>query len=298
MRIDTGFGREDSVSQYYDPMLAKVIAHSRTREAALMKLRAALSSFEVAGVSTNIPFLVKLLAEDAVMANAVDTGFIERERAGLGGVAAPSPFHIAAAVAAILQREKEDQRRDPADPYSPWAQGWPWTLSGSRKRRIEFRDRAGATRSAALTHPREGMALELDGRPFAFEPIREEESRFAIALDGARRAMTALLSDRVVTVFDGAEPVRLILLDPFVAENIDPDLELGATAPMPGTIIALLAKPGETLDEGAPVLILEAMKMEHTLRMPVRGRVARYLCAVGDFVAEGAALAEFEAEEG
>ena len=68
-------------------------------------------------------------------------------------------------------------------------------------------------------------------------------------------------------------------------------------APMPGTILALLAKPGEILDAGAPMLIMEAMKMEHTLRFPARGRVARYLCAVGDFVAEGAALAEFEAEE-
>jgi 3-methylcrotonyl-CoA carboxylase alpha subunit len=67
---------------------------------------------------------------------------------------------------------------------------------------------------------------------------------------------------------------------------------------MPGTIMALLAKPGETLDAGTPMLILEAMKMEHTLRFPARGRIARYLCAIGDFVAEGVVLAEFEAEEG
>jgi 3-methylcrotonyl-CoA carboxylase alpha subunit len=66
---------------------------------------------------------------------------------------------------------------------------------------------------------------------------------------------------------------------------------------MPGTIIALIAKPGEVLDAGAPMLILEAMKMEHTLRFPARGQVTRYHCSVGDFVAEGAALAEFEAEK-
>ncbi len=299
LRIDAGYGIGDTVSQYYDPMLAKVIAHGETREEATTRLRHALSGFAVAGVTTNIPFLARLLAEDAVIANAIDTAFIERERAGLGGVEAPAAFHIAAAVAAVLQREKEEQRRDAADPYSPWAESKPWVLFGSRRRVIEFRDRTGSAHKPTLAHPREGMILELEAVScaFAFEPVPEEKSRFAITLGGARRTMTALLSDTIVTVFEGPEPIRLTLLDPFAAENIDPDLELGATAPMPGTIIALLATPGETLDEGAPVLILEAMKMEHTLRMPARGRVARYLCAVGDFVAEGAALAEFEAEE-
>ena len=143
LRIDTGFGAGDAVSQYYDPMLAKVIAHAETREAALTKLRAALSSFEIAGVTTNIPFLIRLLAEEAVIANDVDTGFIERERASSGGEPSPTAFQLAASVAAILRREKEEQRRDAADPYSPWAQGAPWTLSGPRARSIELRDKAG-----------------------------------------------------------------------------------------------------------------------------------------------------------
>jgi 3-methylcrotonyl-CoA carboxylase alpha subunit len=298
LRIDTGFGAGDAVSQYYDPMLAKVISHGETREAALMRLRAALSGFEVAGVTTNIPFLVRLLAEKAVIANDVDTGFIERERVSAGGEASPTAFHLAASVAAILQREKEDQRRDAADPYSPWAQGTPWTLSGPRARSMELRDKAGISHEATIVHAREGMTLELEGAaiPFVFEPVPCETSRFAITLAGARRTMTALIAGNSVTVFGGPDPVRLTLADPFAAGTIDPDLEIGAVAPMPGAVIALLAKPGETLDEGAPMLILEAMKMEHTLRAPARGRVTRYLCAVGDLVAEGAALAEFEAE--
>jgi 3-methylcrotonyl-CoA carboxylase alpha subunit len=102
LRIDTGFGADDTVSQYYDPMLAKVIAHAETREGALMRLRAALSRFEIAGVTTNTGFLARLLAEEAVQKNAVDTGYIERERAGLRGCSAPSVLQIAAACAAIL----------------------------------------------------------------------------------------------------------------------------------------------------------------------------------------------------
>jgi 3-methylcrotonyl-CoA carboxylase alpha subunit len=297
LRIDTGFGAGEIVSQHYDPMLAKVIAHAETRDSALTKLRAALSNFEIAGVTTNIPFLVRLLGKEAVIANEVDTGFIEREHAGQGGLGDPSPFHTAAAVAAILQSEKVEQRHDSADPYSPWAQGVPWMMFGSRKRLIELRDKVGAAHQVTIIHSREGIVLERQGThtPFSFEPVPGKKSRFSITLGGARRTMTALTQGSSVTVFDGPEPIKLTLADPFAADSIDPDREIGAVAPMPGTVIALLAKPGETVDEGAPLLILEAMKMEHTLRAPTRGRVVRYLCAVGDLVAEGATLADFEA---
>jgi 3-methylcrotonyl-CoA carboxylase alpha subunit len=344
LRIDAGFGEGDAVSRYYDPMLAKVIAHADTRDAALARLRAALSAFEIAGVTTNIPFLAQLLGEDAVQANDVDTGFIERELAGLAAAEAPSLFVLAAAVAAILHREREETRRDAADPHSPWAAGAPWTLFAPRKRVFEFRDKA-ATYKATLTHARAEMTLEIGGGgssrvyemnegrtpspcargnagstaatelplpeeegqgeglfagplAFAFEPVPGEKARFAVTLGGARRTMTALYAAGAVTVFEGAAPVRLALADPFAADAIDPDLEIGPVAPMPGTIVALLAKPGEVIEAGAPMLILEAMKMEHTLRAPNRGRVARYLCAAGDFVAEGAALLEFEAGDG
>jgi 3-methylcrotonyl-CoA carboxylase alpha subunit len=189
-------------------------------------------------------------------------------------------------------------RHDAADPYSPWAQGVPWTMFGSRKRLIELRDKVGAAHRVTIIHSREGILLELQGaaKPFAFEPVPGEKSCFSITLGSARRTITALMQGSSVTVFDGPEPIKLTLADPFAAETIHPDLEIGAVAPMPGTVIALLAKPDETLEEGAPMLILEAMKMEHTLRAPARGCVVRYLCAVGDLVAEGATLAEFETE--
>ena len=298
LRIDTGFGAGDAVSPYYDPMLAKIIAHDENRETALLRLRAALSGFEIAGVTTNIPFLARLLAEDAVVANAVDTGFIERERAGAGGAVAPRAFDLAAAAAVLLQRERQEERRDAADPHSPWALGLPWTMSSARKRAMNFRDSAGAAHELTILHSREGMTLLFEGasHPFAFEAAAGEPSRVAIVLGGVRReASVALLADTAI-VFDGSQPVKLTLADPFAAAGVDPDKEMGALAPMPGTVIALVAKPGELLDEGAPMLILEAMKMEHTLRAPARGRVTAYLCAVGDFVAEGAALAEFEAD--
>ncbi len=301
LRIDTGFGQGDRVSQYYDPMLAKIVARAGTREEALARLRGALSCIEVAGVTTNAPFLARLLGEEAVLANAVDTGYIERERGGLGdSFARPCRVHLAAACAAILFTEAKRTRRDAADPHSPWAETGAWTLSGSRKRHIQFRDKAGALHEVVLAQTRGGsMTLGGDGAEldFAFAPEQGQQNRFAITLGEMSRVLTVLAADRGIVVFDGPEPIRLTLIEPFEAEAIGAEPEAGPVAPMPGTILALLAKPGEILDAGAPMLIMEAMKMEHTLRFPARGRVARYLCAVGDFVAEGAALAEFEAEE-
>jgi 3-methylcrotonyl-CoA carboxylase alpha subunit len=300
LRIDTGFGQGSTVSQYYDPMLAKVIARAETREGALARLRSALLSIEIAGISTNAAFLARLLGGEAVLTNAVDTGYIERERAGLGdGSKTALPLHLAAACAALLHSEAQSTRRDAADPHSPWSAANAWALSGSRKRELQFRDGAGAVHGLVLSQARDGLSLDIEGksRSFAFAPVHGGEPRFAIRLGEIGRTMTALIAKTVLTVFDGPEAIKLTLVEPFAAEAIGTGPEAGPVAPMPGTILALLAKPGETLEAGAPMLILEAMKMEHTLRFPARGRIARYLCAAGDFVAEGAALAEFEAEE-
>src|SRR5262249_17992077 len=146
---------------------------------------------------------------------------------------------------------------------------------------------------------REGLSLKMEGQSqkFAFVPVLREKSRFTITLGEISRTMTALIAGAGFTVFDCPEAIKLTLIEPFAAEAATGEPEAGPVAPMPGTILGLLARPGETLDAGAPMLILEAMKMEHTLRFPARGRIARYLCAVGDFVAEGAALAEFETQE-
>ena len=109
LRIDTGFGPGDTVSQYYDPMLAKLIARGATRESALARLKGALSSIEIAGVATNAPFLARLLGEEAVAKNAVDTGYIERERVGLSdGSVTILAFHLASGHALLFFMPKRN----------------------------------------------------------------------------------------------------------------------------------------------------------------------------------------------
>ena len=206
LRIDTGFAEGGKVSQYYDPMLAKVIAHAGTREGALARLKGALAGIEIAGVTTNAAFLARLLGEDAVAKNAVDTGYIERERAGLSdsadGVAA---YRLAAACAAVLGAEAASARRDAADPHSPWAQTTGWALCGPRKRRLQFRDKAGAAHEAVLIQSRGGMALEADGNSRTFSFTLLEDRRFSVTFGDVSRTMTALFVDNGITVFDGPE---------------------------------------------------------------------------------------------
>ncbi|MBJ7533685.1 ATP-grasp domain-containing protein [Rhodomicrobium vannielii ATCC 17100] len=299
LRIDTGFGAGDEVTPHYDPMLAKVIAHAPTRAAALARLRSVLSGFEIAGVATNVAFLARLLGEGAVAANAIDTGYIEREHAGLAASHTPGAVHLAAAVAAILAREAVETRHDAADPWSPWVAGAAWALFGSRARVFEFRGKDGHAFSVRLEQGRDGMtlAVECEAARFAFEREGSDPHRFAVTLGGARRAIAAVYGDGAVTVFDGPRPIRLALVDPFAAEATTHHHGTGTLAPMPGTVLTLIAEAGASLEAGAPILILEAMKMEHTVRAPSRGRVARYAVAIGDLVSEGAALIEFEAEE-
>jgi 3-methylcrotonyl-CoA carboxylase alpha subunit len=301
LRIDTGFAAGDAVSQYYDPMLAKIIVHAPTRAGALARLRRALCETEIAGVTANVSFLARLAGEEAVLKNAVDTGYIERERAGLDKEPAGlTPLQLAAACAAVIQAEKDKTRHDDADPFSPWAEAGPWGLLGARGRHMQFRGAGGATHDIVLSQGRKALALTVSGEEmtFQFSPVTGENARFAINLGEISRTVTALHSGHAITVFDGPGAIKLTLAEPFAAGAMGPEPQAGPVAPMPGTILKLLAKPGETLEAGASMLIMEAMKMEHTLRFPTKGRVLRYLCAAGDFVAEGAALAEFEAQEG
>jgi 3-methylcrotonyl-CoA carboxylase alpha subunit len=298
LRIDTGFSRGDKVSHYYDPMLAKAIASGATREAALARLKNALEHIEIAGVATNAAFLARLLGDEAVRQNQVDTGYIERAEAGHpAGLAAPTAVDLAAACAALLHKEAACARRDAADPHSPWSLTNAWSLSGSRKRHIEFHTKTGRIHAAILQQGRDGMTLDTGEGQRSFSFSLADEGRFAVTLGSITKTMTTLAAEDGITVFDGPVPIKLTVIDPYAADPISAGREAGPVAPMPGTILALLAKPGETLDAGTPMLILEAMKMEHTLRFPARGQVVCYLCAVGDFVAEGAALAKFEAEE-
>ncbi|MGB3867730.1 MAG: biotin/lipoyl-containing protein, partial [Xanthobacteraceae bacterium] len=292
LRIDAGYRQGSIVSPHYDAMLAKVIAFAPTRDIAIDRLNRALEETDVRGVVTNIPFLSRLVTHPDVRGNKIDTGFIERHLKDLTPQpAAPGALELAAAVAVILTRERQAMR---ADVQSPW-QTDGWMPVGRRRRVFSFRQgAAGPELTIARRYGSGGSALEIDGHEISFAFTDEGDGAFAISLDNARSHVVAVLDGHEVYVRTRNGRFALSWADPFSGGDDEHVGEDRIVAPLPGTVVALLAKEGATLEKGAPILTLEVMKMEQTLRAPFAGVLKRINCKVGDIVQEGTELAEVE----
>ena len=293
IRVDTGFRAGDAVTPYYDALLAKLIAWGADRPQALSRLAEALEAFEVAGVTTNLAFLKALLGHPQVVRNEIDTGFIEREISALTR-RAPSlaALDLAAACVAVLLREQSESVASD----SPWDRSDGWTLAGRRSRPLSFRQ--GAERyDAVLWHTRDGLRLDFGGRTDRLQFAPREGAVFDMCLGDAPERVSVAWSGRDLALTTPRGGCNLHWIDPFVADISEATAAGRIVAPMPGTVTRILAEPGVGVPRGAPLIVLEAMKMEHTLRAPAEGRLKALKCAVGDFVQEGAELADFEATE-
>jgi 3-methylcrotonyl-CoA carboxylase alpha subunit len=291
LRIDSGYRKGDAVSPYYDAMLAKVIAWAPTRQAAIDRLNRGLQETDVRGVITNIPFLSALVTHPEVRANAIDTGFIERELKNLtAGSHQAGELELGAAVATILADEKTAAG---SDVHSPW-RTFGWMPVGRRQRAFSFRYGQGVEHEVTLHYGAGPSTLTVGEREFAFAYSVNAEGEIDVTLDG--------VISRVMTVIEGHElylrtrngRFELHWVDPFGGDDEEQVGEDKIVAPLPGTVVALLAEEGATLEKGAPILTLEVMKMEQTLRAPFAGVLKKIKCKVGDIVQEGVELAEVE----
>ena len=308
VRVDTGYRAGDAVTPHYDALLAKLIVRGDDRRQALGRMLEALAGFEIGGVTTNVAFLKALLSHPQVVRGEIDTGFIEREISALTGPAREiTARDLAAACASVLAREGEEQSASQDDPRSPWSRTDGWMLSGRRRsRRVSFR--YGAQRlDALLWHGPDGLMMEFAG---AQAPLRflERASRISaelwqarvrsgaleVAFAGTQESIAAAWSGRDLELTTPRGHLELHWLDPFAADMAEAAAANRIVAPMPGTVTRILAEPGTDVARSAPLLVLEAMKMEHTLRAPADGRLKAIRCAVGDFVQEGTELADFE----
>jgi 3-methylcrotonyl-CoA carboxylase alpha subunit len=276
-------------------MLAKVIAWAPTRQAAIDRLNRGLQESDVRGVVTNIPFLSALVTHPDVRANAIDTGFIERELNNLtSAAAAPGDLEFCAAVAAILAQE---QNAAGAEAHSPW-QRFGWMPVGRRQRSFVFRQGQGGEHQAILHYGNGPSTVSIGERELSLAYSVNNAGEIALTLDG--------LTSRIVSVIEGHElylrtrngRFDLHWVDPFGGDDEEQVGEDKIAAPLPGTVVALLAEEGATLEKGAPILTLEVMKMEQTLRAPFAGVLKKIKCSVGDIVQEGVELAEMEPSAG
>jgi 3-methylcrotonyl-CoA carboxylase alpha subunit len=291
IRVDTGFRAGDAVTQYYDALLAKLVAWGADRPQALGRLVGALDAFEIVGVTTNLAFLKALLRHPRVVRNEIDTGFIEGEMSPLTRAPSLAPLDLAAACAAVLLREQGEQA---ASDDSPWNRTDGWTLAGRRSRRLSFRHETERY-DAALWYGRDGLAMEFGDRTDRLQFVLRGGAVFDMCLGDAPERVSVAWSGRDLALSTPRGGCKLYWIDPFAADISEAAAAGRIVAPMPGTVTRILAEPGAGLARGAPLIVLEAMKMEHTLRAPVDGRLKALKCAVGDFVQEGTELADFEA---
>jgi len=290
VRVDAGVEQGDAISPYYDPMIAKLIVHDVDRDSALRRMQRALAQCQVVGVTTNAAFLRRLVLTDSFRSANLDTALIEREREALD-VQHAEPDAADWAIAAVLATQ-------PSAPAPTTASAWEhndgWRLCGRAPRRVLLQHRE-QRRTAVLHANDDGWRVELEDDVIAVSG-RADGRCFALQVDGRLRRGDHVVEDGALYLFGEDRPLRFELHDP-VADADQPAAEGGGLlAPMPGRVIALLAEPGTRVARGTPLLVMEAMKMEHTLQAPADGSVQWFRVKAGDQVGDGAMLVDFEAD--
>ena len=269
VRVDAGVEAGGEITPWYDPMIAKLIVRGPDRAAALATLSRALAETEIAGVTTNVAFLGRVVASRAFAAAELDTGLIERNRAELFPPRSPAPAEMLEAAAyAELAAEEEaarEQTRASGDPFSPWSRVDGWRLNGEAHHDFTF----------------------IDG-----EERRSFRIAFADRQSAASRTARTIRSGRDWHVFWNGLYRKLSLKEEL--ETREEERSGSLAAPMPGKVIQVLVKEGAKVKKGEPLLVLEAMKMEHTIAAPEDGTVKEVRYAAGEQVLEGAELIVLE----
>jgi 3-methylcrotonyl-CoA carboxylase alpha subunit len=297
VRIDTGVRRGDAISIHYDPMIAKLVVWDRDRRAALHRLAEALAGCEIVGLTTNVAFLHRVALNPAFAAGEVDTGFIARHRAELVPESVPlSDRMLGLAALGILllrQRQAEEAARASADPHSPWHRVTGWRLNDDAYHVLRLKE-GGHDISLTAHFRRDGFVLDLPGGSLSARGRLDDEGRLTADLGGASLRATIVPQGDDIVVFADGESRRLSRFDPMQAVGAAEGAGGRLTAPMPGKVVAVKTEAGAKVKRGAPLLVLEAMKMEHTIAAPADGVVESIRYRAGDQVDEGAELVAFK----
>jgi 3-methylcrotonyl-CoA carboxylase alpha subunit len=300
VRIDTGVRTGDDITVYYDPMIAKLIVWDEDRPAALRRLRSALADYEIAGLTTNVGFLAAIASHPAFAAGEIDTGFIERHRTQLLPTAARTPGEILVLAAlAFLLRQSAAARssaRALADPHSPWHEVNGWNPNAASHYELRLRDALELYRLTVHFRPQGYEVVVHDGRKITASNALLAGHTLTVTLDSVRQRAVAIFQQQGLTLFCDGRTWRVELDDPLTRIDEQRGGSGRIAAPMPGAVVAVLVEEGQAVERNQPLMVIEAMKMEHTLRAPAAGRVVKLRVARGDQVTEGAELATLESE--
>ena len=297
VRVDTGVRQGDEISVYYDPMIAKLIVWDESRERALHRLANALADYRIGGTVTNLDFLYNLATSRPFVEAELDTGFIDKHSELI--------FHDRhqdlerelplAALAVLLHKQQATGQGSCIDPFSPWRQNNAWRLNEPHAHRLILHCH-GEDHDIVVEQRGDDYLVAAAGRQTS---LRGELQGDTLHLDveGHRQRGTLAKTHDGFTLYLPEGACHFQEVHPDTGEADTAGANAGLTAPMNGTIVALLAEVGANVAAGAPLLVMEAMKMEHTIRAPTSGVVTTFFFQPADLVDGGAELLEFVPEE-
>jgi 3-methylcrotonyl-CoA carboxylase alpha subunit len=299
VRIDAGLRAGDAVTIHYDPMLAKLIVWDVDRVSAVRRLRKALASIAITGVTSNVDFLGRLSRSPAFGAAELDTGFISQNAASLFVEPQIDDIVVAMAGLGILLRQREAAAREAAssaDPHSPWAGVTGFRLNGPAREALCFFIE-GHVIELPVTYQRDGYVFECGGATLVVQGRLDAQGKLSAIIDGRKHSGFYLADGQFADLIVGGNRHRIALPDP-MHDATDNAAAGGLAAPMPGLVRSILVDVGERVERGQALVVMEAMKMEHTIRAPGDGVVQTLNCMVGAMTEAGVILVEFEPEDG
>jgi len=292
VRIDDGVREGDSISPFYDSMVAKLIVHGDTREQALARLDEALSQTRIVGLTTNVQFLRHIIRTDSFATGKLDTALIQREEKALF---AQEPLGLALTAASVVANTlHREQALKGNDPFSS-RDGWRAFGVATRNFGFVFH---GASYDAVLTYVHDGSVqlcvTDADGDVSGTLAYREDGDALHISFAGQHARVQVFHETQghedVAHVFAPQGATRITVVDALAHAGEVQEAGGRLTAPMPGKVVSFAVAAGDKVKAGQPLAVMEAMKMEHTIAAPADGEVLELLYAPGDQVAEGEEL--------
>jgi 3-methylcrotonyl-CoA carboxylase alpha subunit len=298
VRIDSGVREGDTISPYYDSMIAKLIVHGATREQALARMDDALAKTHIVGLNTNVQFLRYVVRSNSFAQANLDTGLIPREQAALFN---QEPVGAALAVAAAVVHTLHTECAQTDSSRSAWTDPWSkrdgWQSHGIHVRAFKFEFR-GEKVAAQLRYLHDGAlhltlgdaANDIDKEVSGALSYSHTDAGFDISFAQHRSIVKTYKNSDVVSIFTAKGATQIIVID--LLKHAGETHEEGGrlTAPMPGKVVSFSVKAGDKVVKGQALAVMDAMKMEHTIASPADGVVQELLYLPGDQVVEGAEL--------
>ncbi len=294
LRLDGGVVEGDTVTIFYDPMIAKMIVWDANRVQALQRMRNALAQCEIDGPKSNVAFLERLVRHPAVVEARIDSGYLDRHLDEfVTGADEPDERSLFVAATAVLLHDETQPRVAASDPHSPWAASDAWRIGRNGKRVLALARGEARFEIEAWGHAGR-YALNLGEAHCEVQGALLGEGVLNARFDGEAERRPLLVDDQRVSLHDtGGQRWRLERVPAYAWHAEDTAGGNQVLAPMPGRIVVVKAKPGDTVEQGQDLLVMEAMKMELALKAPRTGKLADITAAQGDFVEADTILVRF-----